>query len=256
MIRVYFILDPTDGLIKIGVSRKTDARLRTLADHTGRQLVLLKTIVGSYALEKELHRALARHRVRGEWFLDCPEVRSVMDAAVDEKEPRGSMAKNKTDAITHSVREIVQSSIRILAYASMCADREAIALYIKRSGLKPGTVETLYRERAKSVRIEDAQRIIDLHIQIVSEARAVLATEEDRARTIGRRLDPVPVESARKAVEEARAAMDALVASNPQVSAGLLFQRPSAEEDRRAESRVIYKMWGRVLSAFGRKTRA
>ncbi|MBX9883847.1 MAG: GIY-YIG nuclease family protein, partial [Novosphingobium sp.] len=71
--KVYFIAG--GGLIKIGYSRKFEARLKTLQMATPHPLEVIATFPGGISLEEQIHLELQEHRRHGEWFEDCPAVR-------------------------------------------------------------------------------------------------------------------------------------------------------------------------------------
>lgn len=69
--------------IKIGVSAHPERRRDEVAYAerlAPRSLALVGGVqdVDAYGLERILHRRLAAHRVRGEWFSDCPEVNATL----------------------------------------------------------------------------------------------------------------------------------------------------------------------------------
>lgn len=70
---VYFI-GAYRGLVKIGVARDVQARLRALQTGSGVPLTLLATVPGSYALERHYHRMFAHCRRHGEWFERHPSL--------------------------------------------------------------------------------------------------------------------------------------------------------------------------------------
>lgn len=76
---VYFVRAGR-GPIKIGLSTKLNFRMRLgalqIAHHE--PLKVLGLFAGTRALEQKIHRALAKHRVRGEWFHPVPEVINAM----------------------------------------------------------------------------------------------------------------------------------------------------------------------------------
>jgi hypothetical protein len=74
---VYFFSAP--GRIKIGISRDVAKRLAAVGSHMDEPPVLLGAVDGDFRLEKHLHEMLSPHRLRGEWFKDCPEVRDAME---------------------------------------------------------------------------------------------------------------------------------------------------------------------------------
>lgn len=79
---VYFIQALTGGPIKIGVTTgPIRGRLSTLQTASPVPLVVLRETEGDYEAERDLHMALAAHRLSGEWFADHPDVRAAMIAA-------------------------------------------------------------------------------------------------------------------------------------------------------------------------------
>lgn len=70
----------TDGeCIKIGISKDVRSRIKELQTGNPRNLVLwgeFDADGSDEVVEAELHLKLAGHRVRGEWFWDCEEVRN------------------------------------------------------------------------------------------------------------------------------------------------------------------------------------
>jgi hypothetical protein len=80
MSKVYFI--KAGDSIKIGVSVDIPRRMSELRVGCAHKLELIATIDGSYAEESRLHAALDQHRLRGEWFSDCEEVRDVISHAL------------------------------------------------------------------------------------------------------------------------------------------------------------------------------
>jgi hypothetical protein len=81
--RVYFISGP--GRIKIGYTKRPEYRLRQLRCSDLEEIIPIGVISGTRALEKKLHTLASAHRIRGEWFNDCAEVRAIMDDAIAGK---------------------------------------------------------------------------------------------------------------------------------------------------------------------------
>lgn len=75
---VYFISG--GSCIKIGVSTNLKSRFASLQTSSMDDLRLLGTIPGDIEVERELHARLDKYRKRGEWFLDCAEVREAIVA--------------------------------------------------------------------------------------------------------------------------------------------------------------------------------
>lgn len=81
--KVYFVSAP--GRIKIGFTRFPERRLVILRRDDMEELTVVAIIDGERNLEKKLHNLLKDHRLKGEWFADCPAVRQVIEEAVAGK---------------------------------------------------------------------------------------------------------------------------------------------------------------------------
>lgn len=59
-----------DGLVKIGftMSESAERRRRSLQTANGKPLRVVAEMRGTMEMEKTIHKVLAAHRVRGEWF--------------------------------------------------------------------------------------------------------------------------------------------------------------------------------------------
>lgn len=64
--------------IKIGITRDVNARLRTLRNGAAQPLTLIGSIKGDLRREQQIHNTLKQHRIRGEWYRDCAEVRAAI----------------------------------------------------------------------------------------------------------------------------------------------------------------------------------
>lgn len=71
---VYFISD--GEAVKIGISKNPTKRLAQLQTGHPRRLSILATLPGGADEEMQLHGRFREHRLHGEWFGDCPEIRS------------------------------------------------------------------------------------------------------------------------------------------------------------------------------------
>lgn len=76
---VYCVQANEGGPIKIGFSTDVDRRLFALNGSSPQPLRLLAHACSFDFVEKALHKRLAAHRLRCEWFADVPEVRAVAD---------------------------------------------------------------------------------------------------------------------------------------------------------------------------------
>jgi hypothetical protein len=74
--KVYFVSAP--GRIKIGFTTQPEVRLAHLQAVDMERLEVIGTIDASRTDETSLHTKLEKHRIRGEWFADNEEVRTVI----------------------------------------------------------------------------------------------------------------------------------------------------------------------------------
>lgn len=75
---IYFAV-AGDGRVKIGTTKlKVSARLRQVSAQLAAAPSLLGSIEGGHPLERAIHAHLAKYRLNGEWFRDCPEVRKTI----------------------------------------------------------------------------------------------------------------------------------------------------------------------------------
>lgn len=84
---IYAIHCPNKDEIKIGYATNPTSRLSQLQVGTTDRLDLLLTFAGGLSEEKEIHKALAKHRISGEWFKYSPEVFSVLIDAMANQFP-------------------------------------------------------------------------------------------------------------------------------------------------------------------------
>lgn len=89
--KVYFVAAP--GRIKIGFTISPESRLDKLRQVDMEELTMLGIVDGTRRLERHLHRKLAPFRLKGEWFLDCPDVRSAIAGCSNFSESEETMRK-------------------------------------------------------------------------------------------------------------------------------------------------------------------
>lgn len=66
-----YVLENSDGDIKIGVSKSIDVRKRTIENQTGKMIINVFTTdlcSNSYSIERELHKHYQSKKIYGEWF--------------------------------------------------------------------------------------------------------------------------------------------------------------------------------------------
>ena len=80
--RFLYIIECAPDLLKVGCSAQPEVRLtqlwREAPDYEIEDYTLLATVPGSFADERVLHDNLARYRCRGEWYIDCSELRLLL----------------------------------------------------------------------------------------------------------------------------------------------------------------------------------
>jgi hypothetical protein len=76
-VQTYFVQGPPLSPVKIGRAADVGARLSALQVGTPHELRVLLVLDGDR--EAELHERFARHRIRGEWFAWCQEIRGFID---------------------------------------------------------------------------------------------------------------------------------------------------------------------------------
>ena len=79
---VYFILNPADQLVKIGISEEPTARLFSLQTANAIRLELLGFISGGAQKEREIQKKFSHLHVRGEWFVFGDEIRDFISSAI------------------------------------------------------------------------------------------------------------------------------------------------------------------------------
>ncbi len=83
--RIYYLLAPVVGEIKIGISCNVQLRQRSLSNERGVSLMLLASHLGTINDERRAHVACQAYRVSGEWFTDCDMVRAYVQRQLTRK---------------------------------------------------------------------------------------------------------------------------------------------------------------------------
>jgi hypothetical protein len=78
---VYFLVDESESLVKIGHTVDVERRLRELQTANGRMVHYLGWIPGGVQEEQEIHRSMVRYHVRGEWYRLEHGIRRLIDGA-------------------------------------------------------------------------------------------------------------------------------------------------------------------------------
>lgn len=83
--RVYFVLAPSAGLVKIGTTWRLPYRLAEIQLHSPVALTLVGHVAGGVEREGEYHAEFAAYRSHGEWFRYTQDVadRITLDCMAD-----------------------------------------------------------------------------------------------------------------------------------------------------------------------------
>jgi hypothetical protein len=79
--QVYFA--ERDGKIKIGIAQNATDRISALRNGSAEPLNLIAAVPGNHSLERALHKKLRQHRINGEWFKDCRDVRAAIQNSIN-----------------------------------------------------------------------------------------------------------------------------------------------------------------------------
>lgn len=94
---IYFVQYDVGGPIKIGSAVDVQKRLEQLQSGAAAPLFLLAAIPGGMTEEKALHRKLAKHRLRGEWFQPTDDVLDLVQEAAQISPSQFRSVAPKTD---------------------------------------------------------------------------------------------------------------------------------------------------------------
>jgi hypothetical protein len=83
---LYIVYDRTADAVKIGKATSTKDRLSSLGVGNPNPLEIVVSVPAPAGLEKALHRLLAEHRIRGEWFRATPEVLVACEMALSARD--------------------------------------------------------------------------------------------------------------------------------------------------------------------------
>ena len=76
---IYVISAVGTEYVKIGIAKNPIKRMNDLQIGVPMLLVLIAVADWPHAMEKRIHRVLADHRVRGEWFANCDKIASMIN---------------------------------------------------------------------------------------------------------------------------------------------------------------------------------
>jgi hypothetical protein len=152
---VYFFAAP--DRIKIGFTANLLARFQSLESASLLPLEIVGHIPGTRDLERAIHAEAAPHRIKGEWFADCPEVRAIINRAMQD----GASAFNVTAPASRSKNKEVlwaASALKRIAGPRSVGDsmRDAVVRAAERCGLSYWRAFDLWY--AKAHRLEPSER--------------------------------------------------------------------------------------------------
>lgn len=87
--QIYFVR--CGDAVKIGHATNAKARAAAIQTGSAESVLLMAFFYAPAAVEKQLHAALAEHRIRGEWFRNCPEI-EILAALAREGQPQNIKA--------------------------------------------------------------------------------------------------------------------------------------------------------------------
>lgn len=107
---IYFVQAVDGGPIKIGIAAEPERRVHEMQACCPVKLVILATRSGTYFEEQSLHDRLDKHRLHGEWFEDCDEVRAAVknSEAYEDDAPEKPIRLRLTES---QIRRIVREEL-------------------------------------------------------------------------------------------------------------------------------------------------
>jgi hypothetical protein len=215
----------SNGLLKIGYSAQFEKRLSGLRGASAADVVVVMTLPAARNVEAALHRRLAAHRVRHEWFRDEPEVLSVLTDVKENGESvlAGYLDEERPQLATPQPVRSASDQIHFEHDRISCLQKRVI-------GLKTADLAVMRAKREALQSVIAAQR----------EALAVAKQIERRARSL---RDPDYAGNAarlRAAAEKLEGSIifhlgeDLVVAAHDDLEAGIKDGR--FERERRADS--------------------
>lgn len=184
---VYFIHDAPSSAIKVGVSKRPLARLAQLRSASSTPLSLVGLVVGGVAQEREIHRLLNAHKVRGEWFEANEVVWCHVRALLAE---RGVEASAEVDQSTDPLTERARSWVMQLLHEA--GGQKAYGDVAQQCGTTPGLIYNLQRKRLKAITARDYEAIrlaaVAMYDRRLDALMAEIALVSDLA---AQGLDPV-----------------------------------------------------------------
>jgi hypothetical protein len=103
-----YVMQSSLGHIKIGRSRNTESRRRTIEHYCGLPVTLLLELQGCGDREGDLHDELRRFRLKGEWFENAPACRLAIRAFTE----RDDIAFITGPAARHTKRTLAKRKVR------------------------------------------------------------------------------------------------------------------------------------------------
>lgn len=143
---VYFVQRVTGGPIKIGVTAYLDSRIAQLQSTVKASLKVLAYAPGSFRDEGRLHRQFADHRLEGEWFADCDEVRAAV--AFVAKHDRLPPALEEDREVVMAARYLGGETLAKIA-ADFDVTRERVRQILRATNVPSLGFRQRHRARAK-----------------------------------------------------------------------------------------------------------
>lgn len=186
---IYFLSDGV-GSIKIGFSRQLNARIKTLSRSSSKPLTLIGSVAGEPRHEGAVHERLGQFRTCGEWFRDCPEVRSVIAMAIRcGWEAAGINPKPTRRRIEGIVAEAKAIADLVLKYAALVdiGPTNRLASIEARYQIPSGTLWNLQYRPAKDMPMSTYIALVSAARRLVEDVRVQF--DKDKAATVQAWLD-------------------------------------------------------------------
>lgn len=146
---IYFVSN--GRAIKIGYSKTVGSRFRSLQTSSSEELDFLGSAEGGKPEERFLHKRLGSHRLKGEWFVDCPEVREVMADVLAGKfafqRPNNTGSEPQPCSVSSELLERLMGW-SIETFEAKCAELDALKAHRRR--MQMGAKERCRSDRQKA----------------------------------------------------------------------------------------------------------
>lgn len=219
--RVYFVQAEAGGPIKIGFATDVWSRVKTLQTSHHEKLICLVHIAGTMDDEQLLHQEYAAHRLNGEWFSDCEEIRSLVERASEHataqcatppaKKNKEAKPRKKMSAVSRDLFKLMAEEsfgkaglAKKLAAACGVTSKGAENLLVGKCDPQFDTMTTMFRSEPTMFLWFMATVVM----QIIAEQRK--CSEEDALLMLREYPDAIPAIFVGQIKSQTRTAIDIL----------------------------------------------